>query len=126
MRMAESKGLSERWNAYQPSKGVWFWSVAGAAVATMVLGFTVGGWTTGGTAEEMAEKAATSARTELAAALCVNRFAAAEGAAQQLALLKEARSWERGKFITNGGWALLPERIEPVRSAADLCASKLA
>ena len=46
----------------------------------MLVGFTWGGWTTGGTAQATAKKAATGARQELAAVLCVDRFKTASDA----------------------------------------------
>jgi hypothetical protein len=65
--MSENQTLSQRWENYRPSKTLWFWSAAGVAVATMIIGFTAGGWTTGGNAAIMAERAAQDARAELVA-----------------------------------------------------------
>jgi hypothetical protein len=48
--MADNQTMSQRWENYRPSKTLWFWSVAVAAVLTMIVGFTAGGWTTGGSA----------------------------------------------------------------------------
>lgn len=123
--MATNESLSQRWENYRPSKPLWFWSVAGAAVATMIIGFTAGGWTTGGTATEMAENAARDARAELAASVCVENFVTAANASQSLAQLKEASSYQRDDFITDGGWAKLVGLDKPVPGAADLCAEKL-
>ena len=49
--------LGRRWEAYRPTKGVWFWSSAGCIVATIVVGFVWGGWVMGGTATRMASDA---------------------------------------------------------------------
>ena len=54
-------GLKDRIANYQPTKTVWLWSMVGVAVLTMVLGFTWGGWVTGGTASDRAEEAASKA-----------------------------------------------------------------
>lgn len=124
--MTANESLSQRWENYRPSKTLWFWSAAGAAVATMIVGFTAGGWTTGGTATEMAEDAARDARAELAASVCVEKFVTAANASQSLAQLKEASSYQRDDFITDGGWAKLVGLDKPVAGAADLCAEKLA
>jgi len=123
--MAEER-FAQRLEAYQPSKTLWFWTVAGAAVATMVIGFTLGGWTTGGTASEMAEDAAREARAELAANICVEQFVTASGAAESLTALKEASSYQRDDYITDGGWAKLTGIEDAVPGAADLCAEQLA
>jgi hypothetical protein len=97
----------------------------GCIVVTMLIGFTWGGWVTGGTAAEMAETAASGARAELAAKICVNRFVNGADAVGQLASLKKSDSWQRDDFIEKGGWATLPGMKEPVAGAADICAQKL-
>jgi hypothetical protein len=74
----------------------------------------------------MADKAARQARADLAATVCVERFLEASDARAQLASLKETSSWQRDDFIAKGGWAALPGVDQPVASAADLCAERLA
>lgn len=118
--------LTERWDAYTPSKSLWLWSCVGCTLATMALGFTLGGGTTGGTAAEMVETARSDARAQLVANLCVNEFLASPDAAQNLAALKEARSWARSDFIEEGGWAQVAGLKEQVSAANRLCASQLA
>lgn len=119
------ENLSTRWHNFRPSKATWLWSCAGCIVATMLVGFTAGGWVTGGTADEMVSDAREEARAELAATLCVNRFAAAPGAQAELTALKEASSWERDDFIEEGGWAELSGTVAIVDGSLDLCADKL-
>ena len=116
--------LSHRFEDYQPSKTALFWACAGCIAATMILGFTWGGWVTGGTAEEMVEEAAEQARAEVAAAVCVEKFMEAGDARPQLASLKEiGRSWDREDFIEEGGWAMVGD--QEYDDAAELCAEKL-
>ena len=99
--------------------------------------FSWGGWVTGGTAQEMAEQSAAQARQELAAVVCVDRFMAAPDMQAQLTALKGIeRSYQRGKFVEDGGWAIMPvgssgEASMPGssgdhRKAAGLCAEELA
>lgn len=123
--MADERKLADRWDDFRPSKTMWFWSMAGAAVATIVVGFTVGGWTTGGTAREMAEDAARDARAQLASTICVEKFTTASAAAAKLAELKETASYQQDDFIEDGGWAKLVGIDGPVPGAADLCADQL-
>jgi hypothetical protein len=123
--MSPEKTTSERWTDYRPSKSTWFWSIIGASVVTMVVGFSFGGWTTGGSAAAMASKAAQDARAELASSVCVDNFAAAENASQQLVVLKDKSSWEQDDFIKDGGWAKLLGSDKIIEGAADLCADKL-
>ena len=95
----ESKSIRQRWQAYRPSKASLFWSSLGCVAAVVILGFTWGGWVTGRTATEMADKAAKEARAELAATVCVQRFLDASDARAQLASLKKTNTWQRDDFI---------------------------
>ena len=118
--------LAQGWKEYRPSKAVWLWSCVASVVLTMIVGFTWGGWVTGGTARENAETAAETAAATLASKICAYRFLRAQDAGQQLAALKEASSWERDSFIEDGGWVTFAGMKEPVEGAADLCARTLA
>jgi len=135
MQQHPKQSLSQRFQDYQASKTVLFWSSAGCVVLATIVGFSWGGWTTGGTAREMAEDSAAQARQELAAVVCVDRFMAAPDADVQLAGLQEmTSSYQRGKFVQDGGWAIIPagsaERkagsSSDDRKAAGLCAEELA
>lgn len=123
--MSQTESMSHRWDKYRPTKTLWFWSLIGTAAATMILGFAFGGWTTGGSAEFMANKAAQDARTELAASLCVQKFVRTDGAAAQLAALKETSSYARDSFVEDGGWATLAGIEKIVPGAAEMCADEL-
>lgn len=123
--MNETKTLSERWADYRPTKTIWFWSLAGASVATMILGFTAAGWTTGGTAANMATVAARDARAQLASVVCVHKFTSAADASAKLAALKETSSYQQDNFISDGGWATLVGMEKSIPGAADLCAEEL-
>jgi alpha/beta superfamily hydrolase len=118
--------MGEKWSAYQPSKTVWLWSCVAAAALTMIVGFSWGGWVTGGTATKQAEAAGEQAAAQLAANICVHRFLAAPDAQAKLAELKEADSWKRDTFVEKGGWVTFAEMKEPVDGAAELCAEQLA
>lgn len=124
--MTSNQTLSQRFDGYQPSKTLWFWSVVGAAVLTMIVGFTAGGWTTAGTATEMAKTSAIKARAELVANLCVEKFITASNASDNLAKLKGTASYQRDGFISDGGRVKLAGLANDVPGAADRCADKLA
>ena len=112
---------------YQPSKTGLLWACAGSAILAIVVGFSWGGWVTGGSAQAMAAKAASQARQELAAAICVDRFMAAQDAGVQLvALQKLSSSYAQGRFVQDGGWAVLGGHSADDRRAAGLCAAELA
>jgi hypothetical protein len=123
--MLAKQSLRERWEDYQASKTVVFWACAVCIVATLFIGFTWGGWVTGSAAGRMAAQAATDARADLAAAVCVSRFEAGSDAATNLATLKASDSWNRGEYLEKGGWATLAGMKEPVDGAANLCAQRL-
>lgn len=118
----ENKG---GWGAYQPSKTVWFWSCIACVVATMVIGFTWGGWVTGGSAEAQVAEAREAGRAQLAATICVARFVDSTDAAVQLASLKDESSWSRDDTIADAGWTTPLGAEEPVTGAADICADRL-
>ena len=120
------RSIQQRWNDLQPSKTMLFWSCAGSVVVALVVGFTWGGWVTGGTARDMAETAGEEGRYGLASAICVEKFLAAPDAQAQLAEFKAIdSSYRQRQFIEEGGWATMPEKEEAARQAADLCAKVL-
>ena len=135
MQQHQGQSLSQRFQQYQPSKTALFWSCGGCVVLATIVGFTWGGWTTGGTAREMAEDSAAQARQELAAVICVDRFMAAPDVGVQLTALKGMeRSYQQSKFVEEGGWAIIVPASSPTdyearadgRKAAGLCAEELA
>ena len=124
--MTTKQSLGQRWEASRPTKTLTFWSCAACVAGTILVGFTWGGWTTGGTARSMADEAGLSSRNELAAAVCVDRFKAAGDAPAQLVGLKALGSWDRGAFVEKGGWAAMPAGAGNTDRAARLCGEKLA
>jgi hypothetical protein len=135
MQQGQNQNLSRRFKEYQASKTVLFWACAGSVIAATIVGFSWGGWTTGGSAQEMAENSAAQARQELAAVVCVDRFMAAPDVGVQLTALKELeRSYQQGKFVEEGGWAIILPASDTIdyqaraddRKAAGLCAEELA
>jgi hypothetical protein len=135
MQQHQGQSLSQRFQQYRPSKTALFWSCGGCVVLATIVGFSWGGWTTGGTAREMAENAAAQARQELAAVVCVDRFMAEPDVGVQLTALKGMeRSYQQSKFVEEGGWAIIVPASSPTdfearadgRKAAGLCAEELA
>jgi hypothetical protein len=99
-------------------------AVAGV-VATLIIGFTWGGWVTGGTAQEMTQKSANSALVTALAPICVDKFQRSPEAAVNLAELRKVSSWQQGNFVTKGGWATMPGSTEANSAVADACATML-
>lgn len=103
------------------------YGAVGGAIALAIVGFTWGGWVTGGTAQGLATHAARDAREQIVASICVERFVASPNAASGLTDLKDASSWQRDNLIEEAGWitlTALPEN-EQVTGAADICAERL-
>ncbi len=134
MQQNQNQSLAQHYKQYRPSKTALFWACAGSVVVATIAGFSWGGWVTGGSAQDMAEDSAAQARQELAAVVCVDRFMAASDSGVQLVALKEITSaYAQGKFVEEGGWAVLmpastpPDRQATAddRKAAGLCAAEL-
>lgn len=104
------------------------WGAAGGAIALAIVGFTWGGWVTGGKAETDATQRASTAVVVALAPLCVEKFQRASDVSVNLAELKKADSWSQGAFVEKGGWATLPGKssAEQVSAVAKACASLLA
>jgi len=133
------QSVAQRFKEYQPSKTGLFWACAGSVILAVGVGFFWGGWVTGGSARDMAADAASQARQELVAVVCVDRFMTEPDAGVQLTALNAiTSSYARAKFVEDGGWAVLVPRGSsaesrmPARSATEdrrapgLCAAALA
>jgi hypothetical protein len=118
--------MFESFRDYAPTKTTLAWTAAGASALTMALGFALGGWVTGGSAERMAAEAADGARAELAANVCAANFAASAVAAEQQQELLALASYRQRGFVQEQLWARMPGETEVNRQVADLCAKKIA
>ena len=100
------------------------WGIAGGAVAAAIVGFTWGGWVTGGTAEAGAKQRENAAAVVALAPVCVERFQGASDAVANLAALKKVDSWSQGDYVEKGGWATMPgsKAPEQVTAVAKACA----
>ncbi len=96
------------------------------AVALAVVGFSWGGWVTGGTAKEMA---ADEARLEVIAALvpiCVEQSSQDPQVVETLTQLKDTSSYQRSEMLMKAGWATMPGSSDPNRDVARACMETLA
>jgi hypothetical protein len=126
MSQAQKKSLRQRWDDLQPSKTMLVWSCAASIAVALIVGFTWGGWVTGGTAGKMARAAGDEARYDLASVICVEKFLAAPDAKAQLTELKAiSSSYGQRQFIDAGGWAAMPDQDTGARQAAEICAAVL-
>jgi hypothetical protein len=98
---------------------------AAGAVATAIIGFTWGGWTTGSSAKQLAEQKMSAALVSVLAPLCAEKFRGGPDASQQMAEFKKVSSWMQDSFIQKGGWATFPGLSSPDLAIAQACAKLL-
>jgi hypothetical protein len=95
-------------------------------VATMIVGFSWGGWTLESTASQMADDRANAAVVAVLAPICVEKFQRQEDAAGKLIELKRMVVWSQASFIAANGWATMPGSAAPKTLAvARACAELL-
>ena len=101
--------------------------IATGAVASMVIGFSWGGWMTGGTAEKLAAERADDAVVTALTPICVEKFMLDNNAKANLAVLQKISSnWEQGDYLQKGGWATESGATSANYHLARACAEKLA
>jgi len=104
------------------------WGIAGGAVTAAIVGFTWGGWVTGGRADTDATQKANAAVVAAMAPVCVERFQRAPDVAANLVAFKKVDAWARGDFVEKGGWATTPgsKPSDQMSSISTACAQLLA
>lgn len=93
----------------------------GGAVLTMVVGFSWGGWVTGGSAAEMAT---VQAKNEVIAALvpvCLQISQDDPERTAKLDIITEAATYRRRDAVMEAGWATVPGSEAPNRDLAQAC-----
>lgn len=123
--MLNQSSIVKRWETFTATKSQIFWISATCVVGALIVGFTWGGWVTGGTANQRVAQAMSEGRAQLAATMCVERFGKGADATAQLASLKTTSSWSQDRFIEDGGWVTPPGVSSPVSGAAALCVRRL-
>jgi hypothetical protein len=88
-------------------------------------GFAGGHWLSGELGEQAARQAAYGARVELAAAVCADDFLGQQGWRDALAELIAVPWEQRAERVAQQGWASMPDRKQPEKAVARLCAAKL-
>ena len=101
------------------------WGAAGGAVVLAVIGFTLGGWVTGSTAQTMADDAAQEAVVARLAPICVEQYNQISEKDQKLQKLKDTDSWRRSDYVEKQGWATMPGEKDPDSEVARKCADML-
>jgi alpha/beta superfamily hydrolase len=96
------------------------------AVASIVIGFSWGGWMTGTTANRLAADRADTAVLAALTPVCVEKFLQNGDAQANLAVIKKIPSnWEQGEYVQKGGWATQPGATSTDYHLASPTASEL-
>jgi hypothetical protein len=93
-------------------------------IATLLIGFTWGGWVTGGTAAKMTSEAVEATQVTLYSPICVERYIAKATPEQRAAFAKES-NWRRDALIEKTGFATPPGSSGLSDAVADQCAETL-
>jgi hypothetical protein len=96
------------------------------AVATMIVGFSQGGWYTTGSADRLAQQKAEVAVIDALIPVCINQSKLDPEATAKLGQLAGMKtSYEQRDFVLKAGWATMPTADEPNRELASKCAEAL-
>ena len=101
------------------------WGAVGGAIALAIVGFTWGGWVTGGTADQLAKKQAEVAVVAALAPICVENFQQQPDSEASLTALKATSSYQQAAFIEKGGWATMAGSDKPYAGTAKACAEMI-
>ena len=96
------------------------------AVAIAIVGFSWGGWVTGGKAEVMASNEAQAQVIAAMLPICIEQSKVDPESIALLATFKDASRYQRGTLLMKSGWATMPGATEPDRKLANACAVELA
>jgi hypothetical protein len=118
-------GVRQRWNAIQTSKMAVFWIMLAIIALTMVVGFSWGGWVTGGSAQKTSTTAAQAAVVTRLAPICVAQFNLDPQKETKLAELQSTSGYQRGAFVKTQGWATMPGETTPDNKVAEACVKLL-
>jgi hypothetical protein len=101
------------------------WGFVVGSVATMIVGFSWGGWTTGSGADRLATERSSAAVTTALVPVCLEKSKADPAGAKKLVALKAlTSSYDQRDAVVQGGWATFGPG-EANRDVAEACASEL-
>ena len=121
VRPVYKESYGDRWSKTRPTKTIVFWSAIALIILTIIMGFTWGGWVTGGNAQKMSDNAV----IQSLAPICVGQFNQDPEKAVKLAELKEMSGYQRANYVKEQGWATMPGEERPNSKVAEACAKLL-
>lgn len=96
------------------------------SLATVLLGFSWGGWMLGVTAREMAVKDTSAALVAVLAPMCADKLRNGPDGPVNLVQFRKVESWQQEFYIQRGGWATFPGMPSPDFAIAQACANIVA
>jgi hypothetical protein len=101
------------------------WGAVGGAVAMAIVGFQGFGWTTGSSAEKLAQTRSASAVSEALVPFCVAKAEQDPDTTKLVKMRAEASSWSGAQIVRDSGWATVTGSSSPDSALANLCSEKL-
>lgn len=96
-------------------------------IATMVVGFSYGGWYLGSSAETLAQKRSDAAVVEALVPVCISQSQADPETVSKVKAFGDIKSsYEQRDFVMKSGWATMPAADTPDQALASACADALA
>ncbi len=95
------------------------------AVSVGIIGFTWGGWVTGGTAETRAAARAHDGVVAAMVPVCLDIARTDPEHSTKLEAIRAASSYQRRDAVMDAGWATIPGTEQPDRDIAQACLSAL-
>ena len=118
--------IRQKWSKAKLTKSATFWIAIGAIILAVYLGFSRGGWTTEGTANQMAETTSQNAVVDRLAPICVNQFNQDPQKDQKLEELTViTSSYQRINYVKDQGWATMPGEAKPDDKVAAACTQQI-
>lgn len=97
------------------------YGAAAGAVAVSIIGFSWGGWMTGGSASKMATSMARDEVTLAMVPICLEISRLDPDRVAKLATIRSASTYNRRDAVMEAGWATVPGSESPNRDLAAAC-----
>jgi len=95
-------------------------------IAVAIVGFSWGGWMTGGSARLQATERSDTAVVAALTSICVDQSKRDPQMVERLAALKAASPYGRAEIVMKNGWATMPGSKDPSRQVASACGDQIA
>ena len=118
-------GMATHWRTGMTWLKPGIWGFVIGSLATMIIGFSWGGWTTSGTVERLAADRATAATNAALVSVCLEKSKADPDGAKKLRALQALTSvWDQRDAVAKDGWATVGAG-EANTEVAEACAAQL-